>query len=528
MAAIVTDQFRILNASNFVDSVTDTSNSYFVFVGLSNPKATGYGKASTWDTATPSPTDNFDYHGFVGDNMSFGKKVTSANVRRLARKVNWARGTKYEMYRHDYSLTNLSPITGSSRLYDANYFVINSEFKVYICINNGASGISTTGNASLNEPTFTDLEPTKAGDGSDGYTWKYLFTVSPSDIIKFDSTEYISLPNNWDSTTDVQITSVRNNGDSDINENQIKQVYIDDRGQGYSTGSWELNILGDGTGGKVVVDVNSSGNITNAVVSAGGKGYSFGAVDLGPIRPVGVGTANAKLIPIIPPAKGHGNDIYTELGADKVLVYARFDDSTRDFPIDTKFGQIGIVKNPTTIGTASSVFTAPQFSSLGAFKFLSVSGETTTVPAIGSKITQATSEGTAQGYVSSYDRETKVLKYTQDRTLFLNPTTYDSTDHAGISTAGNVLPFETDAPGGITINNILSSDGFTGTIDRNYTGINTNPSGSKLISLGLEFTNGIASPEINKGTGDIIYIDNRPEITRNSRQKEDVKIILEF
>jgi len=528
MAAIVTDQFRILNAGNFVDSVTDTSNSYFVFVGLSNPKASGYGKDSAWDTSTPSPVDNFDYHGFVGDNMSFGKKITSGNVRRLARKVNWARGTKYEMYRHDYSLTNLSPITGSSRLYDANYYVVNSDFKVYICINNGASGISTTGNASLNEPSFTDLEPTKAGDGADGYTWKYLFTISPSDIIKFDSTEYISLPNDWSTTTDTQITSVRNNGDSNVNENQIKQVYIKDRGQGYSTGSWELNILGDGSGGKVVVDVNSSGNITNAVVSAGGKGYSFGVVDLGPIRPVGVGTSNANLIPIIPPAKGHGNDIYTELGADKVLVYARFDDSTRDFPVDTKFGQIGVVKNPTTIGTASSVFTGPQFSSLGAFKFASVSGESTSVPAIGSKITQTTSKGVAQGYVSSYDRETKVLKYTQDRTLFLNPTSYDSKDHAGISTSGNVLAFETDAPGGITINNILSSDGFTGTIDRNYTGINTNPSGSKLISLGLEFTNGIASPEINKGTGDIIYIDNRPEITRNSRQKEDVKIILEF
>ena len=528
MAAIVTDQFRILNAGNFVDSVTDTSNSYFVFVGLSNPKASGYGKDSSWDTSTPSPVDNFDYHGFVGDNMSFGKKITSGNVRRLARKVTWARGTKYEMYRHDYSLTNLSPITGSSRLYDANYYVVNSDFKVYICINNGASGISTTGNASLNEPSFTDLEPTKAGDGADGYTWKYLFTISPSDIIKFDSTEYISLPNDWNTTTDTQITSVRNNGDSNVNENQIKQVYIKDRGQGYSTGSWELNILGDGSGGKVVVDVNSSGNITNAVISAGGKGYSFGVVDLGPIRPVGVGTSNANLIPIIPPAKGHGNDIYTELGADKVLVYARFDDSTRDFPVDTKFGQIGVVKNPTTIGTASSVFTGPQFSSLGAFKFASVSGESTSVPAIGSKITQTTTKGVAQGYVSSYDRETKVLKYTQDRTLFLNPTSYDSKDHAGISTSGNVLAFETDAPGGITINNILSSDGFTGTIDRNFTGINTNPSGTKLISLGLEFTNGIASPEINKGTGDIIYIDNRPEINRNSRQKEDVKIILEF
>ena len=91
MAAIVTDQFRILNAGNFVDSVTDTSNSYYVFVGLSNPKRAGYGTTDTWDTATPNPSDNFDYYGFVGDNMSFGKKVTSANVRRLARRVNWAR-----------------------------------------------------------------------------------------------------------------------------------------------------------------------------------------------------------------------------------------------------------------------------------------------------------------------------------------------------------------------------------------------------------------------------------------------------
>ena len=36
-----------------------------------------------------------------------------------------------------------------------------------------------------------------------------------------------------------------------------------------------------------------------------------------------------------PPSKGHGYDIYTELGTDKVLVYGRFDDSTdKDFPVE--------------------------------------------------------------------------------------------------------------------------------------------------------------------------------------------------
>ena len=64
---------------------------------------------------------------------------------------------------------------------------------------------------------FTDLEPTAAGISGDGYVWKYLFTTQPSDIIKFDSTEYIILPNDWETSTDSQIQSVREAGDSSVN-----------------------------------------------------------------------------------------------------------------------------------------------------------------------------------------------------------------------------------------------------------------------------------------------------------------------
>ena len=76
------------------------------------------------------------------------------------------------------------------------------------------------------EPTFTDLEPSAAGVSGDGYIWKYLFSVSPSDIIKFDSTEYAVVPNEWQTSADSQIVSVREAGDSTINFNQIKKVYI--------------------------------------------------------------------------------------------------------------------------------------------------------------------------------------------------------------------------------------------------------------------------------------------------------------
>jgi len=56
-------------------------------------------------------------------------------------------------------------------------------------------------------------------------------------------------------------------------------------------------------------------------VVSGGTGYTYGIVDL---ESSGTVSDPAKLIPIIPPSRGHGYNIYEELGSDKVLIYARF------------------------------------------------------------------------------------------------------------------------------------------------------------------------------------------------------------
>ena len=517
MSAIVTDQFRILNASNFVDSIE--SNSYYITLGLANPVAAGYGRTSDWNTNPPSPTDNLSYAGHTGDTVLFGKKITSANVRRIVRRIDWTAGTKYEIYRDDYSVQNRAPITNAARLYDANYYVMNEDYRVYICIENGSSGTNPKGNVSQDQPTFTDLEPSRAGDSGDGYIWKYLFTISPSDIIKFDSTDYITVPNNWDTSSDAQIRAMRESGDSTVNDNQIKTVYIDDAGGSYANGlGQEMNIIGDGTGGKVRVDVEG-GKITNTVVVSGGKNYSYALVDLGSINSNSTGTP-AHLIPVIPPSRGHGHDIYKELGTDRVLVYARFDDSTKDFPVDTSFAQVSIVKNPTAVGT-SNTFTDNNFNGLSAFKFNNITG----TPKVGEKIEQTVQNGTAKafGYVASFDTETKVLKYFTDRSLFYNQTTKDQQDYTGISTNGRPYAFESSS-------NLISgqTSSFTGAIDTAFAGIATNPTGVKQINLGVSFTAGMAVPEINKGSGEVIYLDNRASIARNARQKEDIKVILEF
>ena len=341
MSAIITDKFRILNASNFVDSINSSSNSYYIFVGLSNPVSSGFGRATDWNTNPPNPTDNIDYLNHYKSTVLFGKKITSASIRRVIRRINWVSGQSYDMYRPDYSGINSAPTTGAIRLYDANYYVINSEYRIYVCINNGSSGDKQTGNASQIEPNFTDLEPVNL---EDGYTWKYLYTLNPSDIVKFDSTDYITIPNDWNTSTNSQIQAVRENGDSTLNENQIKQVYIENSGDNYTTGTFSCDIVGDGTGASASVTVSLDGKVSDIIVTSGGKNYTYALVDLGTTADK---SNPAELIPIIPPSKGHGFDIYEELGADKLLVYTRFDDSTKDFPIDTKFAQVGIIKNPT-------------------------------------------------------------------------------------------------------------------------------------------------------------------------------------
>ena len=550
MSAIVTDQFRINNAGNFLGDVSNTANSYYVFVGLSNPSVNGVPNAfgrnesdAKWndETTRKKPVDSINYLNHVRDTMIFGKKITPDNIRRVVRKINWVKDTTYDMYRHDYSSDNQAPNGQTSRLYDSNFYVINKDFNVYICIDNGSSGINTTGNASLNEPTLTGLEPFRAtGTTDDGYLWKYLFTVPPSDIIKFDATEFIPLPNDWASSTETNITNIRDNGNSDINNNQIKKVFIEDGGTGYKNSGGdgiEVKIVGDGSGGRAIVQVDTSTKISDVQVSVGGKGYTYGMLDLTDIQPT---SPNAKLIPIIPPSKGHGSDIYKELGADRVLIYARFDDSTKDFPIDTKFAQIGIVKNPTAIGS-TEIYNQTQYSSIKSL-YLDTFPSASDIK-IGDIIEQdvkvvgtSNTIGKAKAYVTSFDlisedsnNKIAVLKYYQDRSLYFNSGTGDQQDTIGINSisgGANGQIYDFSDQGAITGTDGTST--YTLGINTSFSGITTNPTGTKIIDLGVEFKNGIAQSEINNQSGDIIYLDNRQLITRDSRQKEDIKVILEF
>ena len=139
---------------------------------------------------------------------------------------------------------------------------------------------------------------------------------------------------------------------------------------------------------------------------------------------------------------------------------------------------------------------------------------------IGEQITQNQGNNiVAKGYVASFDKDTKVLKYYQDRSLCfgnkVDQTDSNSTTNIVAFDSTNDITFSASTPSSASINTDLT--------DTSVVVVN-----NKQINLGVTFTKGLANPEINKKTGNIIYIDNRPEVQRDSRQKEDIKIILEF
>jgi hypothetical protein len=531
MPAIISDQFRILNAENFVKSVSgvgDTTNKYYTFIGLPNSLNPSAGGSADWTSNIPSPLDGFEEEYKIKESIIALKQITSQDVRQLIRKVKWSAGTTYEMYKHNYNVYNTTPVSRQTSLYESNFYVVNEDLRVYICLNNGENPENPGGRPSFDEPTFIDLEPRSAGSSGDGYVWKYLYTIKPSEIVRFDSIEYIPVPNNWGSLG--ESISTKNNAI----DGKIEVIIVKNRGSNYqpiSTSFSNVPILGDGTGGRATVTIDSFGKVSDVYVTDGGSNYTFGTIQFFPGAPgsadgepinrlvnTGIGTTSiAQFEVVIPPKGGHGYDVYRELGAYRVLLYSRYEtlEDNPDVILNNDFARVGIIKNPTIPNSDDEILNVSSASGLSALKLSGVT--TNTTYAVDSIISQTVGFGsTAVGFVASWDPITGVLKY------------YQSSGLASSETSYKIIPFTSnpDDGYGLTING-SSIIGLALSINKDFSGIVTTIN-NRIYQLGVDFSAGISTAEYNPKSGDIIYIDNRIPIPRSSSQKEDIKIVLEF
>ena len=510
--ALLTDQFRIFTAKRFIKSLegADPTQSDLEAGANRDRLYVFIGRPQEWDNenAPPTPVDSFQEFSDTFSDMISLKRVLASDTIQVVRRIDWTPpeqttgglGYVYDMYRHDYSSTKTAS-SGATKLYDADFYVVNSQYQVYKCIYNGTSPSDPNGKPSTVEPTGTS---TSIITTSDGYRWKYLYTIPVGQVLKFFSNDYMPV------LSDVAVTG-------DAVGGEIDSVVIQASGTGYNNGTYEnVPIKGDGVGGRVSLVVDG-GKIVSATVTSGGSGYTFGKVVIDEVNGIGAGTGTGAAIDvIIPPDTGHGSDPAKELGGYRVMINTKFtyDEGSGDFPTDNDYRRIGLVINPNQYGT-TELTSAITLSATKAVIFSpTFTGQFQTDEIITQSRTVGGQQVTARGRVISWNSTTKVLKYYQNRIDGVFP-----------EITGNLTEFE----GGNPVTG--STSGTSADPDINFpvvSGTSTRIINNTEYDLGMSFTNGYAKSEIEPNSGEIIYIDNRGAISRAGDQIEDIKIVIEF
>ena len=179
------------------------------------------------------------------------------------------------------------------------------------------------------------------------------------------------------------------------------------------------------------------------------------------------------------------------------LTYA---EGSGDFPVDNDFRRIGIIKDPFNWGTTTFA-TGDTLSGLKAVKITGASADYIPDEEISQTVTGGTARGTVVSWtLDSVSTTAGVLKYLQ---------TNDAHTDQGV-----VRAFESNAANAIS----GGQSAAAGNVDTGYS--NT--------LLGSTFASGLAAPEIENNSGDVIYIENRRLITRAPDQIEDIKLVIEF
>ena len=325
MPAIVSSKFRVHNAEQFREAFSETANTIMYFF---------LGRNTTWadENNPPTPVNSTANVEFTPwREMIAAKRVLASDVTHAIPRYNWTSGTVYDQY--DDQDTNL--------LSD-DFYVMTDDFNVYKCLFNAGGTASTTKPTGVSTSKFTT---------ADGYIWKYMYTISTGNALKFLTTEYIPVQtlesDDGSEQWDVQTAAI---------DGTIETIFVTNGGSGYFSGNTTVSIVGDGTG--ATANVTTSGNpgtITAITVTTPGSGYTTATVTIS-----GDGT-NATGRAIISPKGGHGANAIEELGGKYIMLNVRLDGSEANtITTANEFRQVGLVRDPTTFGSSTRSFVANQ------------------------------------------------------------------------------------------------------------------------------------------------------------------------
>ena len=534
MAAIITSNFRTLNASHFKEQISGSS----VYVGIGKSDVWSLTTSDTTDTTPFTPSDRLDDLGEARANLIGLKKIIAGDIAHVVPRHTWASGREYEAWDSD-----------DPNIFDKSFYIVTSEFKVYKCIIKG-------GSVSSIQPTQTLTDPTAE---SDGYTWKYMYTISVADAEKFLTNSYMPVKTVSMSasatvavastTTTIVLTetvqdihvgmtvsgtnvgsgktvsaingsvltisgaptgsvsgiltfayannaaaeAVLSEGDYAQYLNQIasrdsstaagiERIEVTAAGTSY-TGKPTVTITGDGSGATVAAgNITMAGSGSSQTVSAitvenKGTNYRFADITI-----TGAGGSDATARAVITTKAGHGVDPVSELGGFFISLNSKLDGNDgSDLTVDNDFRQITLFNEP-------RVYNA--------------------TPLAGNIATADTLKGTK--YLD-FNSSANVSNYTVDELI------------VGGTSGAQAYVVEIDSSNGYLRYHQNSKTGYTAFANGEViTGQTSSTTGT------LETSAAVGAPEVDRASGEILFLENRNPINRTTSQIEDIKVIIEF
>jgi hypothetical protein len=307
---------------------------------------------------------------------------------------------------------------------------------------------------------------------TDGYKWKYLYTMSGGQ-------KQLFLTNEW------MPVSIDTNVLLGATEGRLDIIRIFNGGTGYNNGAASLsapilNVIGDGIGANLTAQVDANGTIYAVNILNAGEDYTVAKITAN----AGSSGINANIVPVIGPDGGWGSNAYLELGSTTAMFSVTLSGTesgtipTTDALADYfSYRQITLIANPTLVngGAANS---------------------------------------------GNYDMTT-VINVSANTPFAMQDITYQSPTglFANATFVANVVWFD------FTTNN-LHINNPTGVFTPLGQLYGTKSANNSPYTTVVAF--GISPPIVDAFTGQILYVENRAPVSRAPSQSENIKLVISF
>jgi len=201
--------------------------------------ANAYLRKQFSDSNPPTPVDSYqDTYFDIWRGMISLKKIQASDVSYVIPRYNWSNNTLYTQYTD----TN-------ENLANAVFYVMTTDYNVYKCIDNNRGANSVV------KPTGTS---TSIISTSDGYRWKYMYTVSGANVLKFLSNDWIPVQTLSSNNGTAQWTVQQNAANGAINH-----IYVVANGKNYLSTTNTFATVSNSTTLKLASTASSANDIYN-------------------------------------------------------------------------------------------------------------------------------------------------------------------------------------------------------------------------------------------------------------------------